>query len=176
MAVKERIEKQVADAVGWLIANGLLPQEKHARALAMAQHSPERMDQLLLKLGLVNEQHLAQALSVACDLPLISSPNFPAEAPFTSLLQTDYLRAQRIAPLRMEDGTVQLVMADPFNSEAVSAVALKTGLRVRPAVGIGGEIDAWLAATSAPARPSPEPARVEAGADSDLQRPRHPLG
>jgi general secretion pathway protein E len=170
VASKERTEKQVADAVSWLIANGLLPQEKHARAMAMAQHSPERMDQLLLKLGLVNEQHLAQALSVACDLPLVASADFPAEAPFTSLLQTDYLRAQRIAPLRLEDGTVQLVMADPFNSEAISAVALKTGLRVRPAVGAGSEIDVWLVATSAPVKSMAEPTSVEIGGDSDLQR------
>jgi len=43
----------VADAVSWLVANGLLSPEKHARATAIAQHSPERMDQLLVKLGLV---------------------------------------------------------------------------------------------------------------------------
>ena len=99
MTSKDRSDQQVTDAVSWLIANGLLPQEKHARAVAMAQHSSERMDQLLLKLGLVNEQHLAQALSVACDLPLVAREAFPADAPFNGLLQTDYLRAQPIAPL-----------------------------------------------------------------------------
>jgi general secretion pathway protein E len=177
VATRERTEKQVADAVSWLIANGLLPQEKHARAVAMAQHSQERMDQLLLKLGLVNEQHLAQALSVACELPLITSADLPAEAPFTSLLQTDYLRAQRIAPLRMEDGTVMLVMADPFNTEALSAIALKSGLRVRPAVGAGSEIDAWLVATSAPARQTADTLTAEiGGTDSDLQRLRDLAG
>jgi len=167
----------VADAVSWLIANGLLPQEKHARAVAMAQHSPERMDQLLLKLGLVNEQHLAQALAVACDLPLVRRDDFPPDAPFNGLLQTDYLRAQRIAPLRMDDGSVQLVMADPFNVEAMSAVALKTGLRVRPAIGVGGEIDVWLVATAAAPKAERDAAVSEAGgADSDLQRLRDIAG
>ena len=161
MTSKDRSDQQVADAVSWLIANGLLPQEKHARAVAMAQHSSERMDQLLLKLGLVNEQHLAEALSVACDLPLVARDDFPASAPFNGLLQTDYLRAQRIAPLRMEDGSVQLVMADPFNAEALAAVALKTGLRVRPAVGVGGDIDDG--SNTAPIFIGP----------SDSQRPRH---
>ena len=60
MTSRDRSDRQVADAVSWLIANGLLSQEKHARAIAMAQHSSERMDQLLVKLGLVNEQHLAK--------------------------------------------------------------------------------------------------------------------
>lgn len=175
MTNKDRSDQQVADAVSWLIANGLLPQEKHARAVAMAQHSSERMDQLLLKLGLVNEQHLAQALSVACDLPLVARDDFPASAPFNGLLQTDYLRAQRIAPLRMEDGSVQLVMADPFNAEALAAVALKTGLRVRPAVGVGGDIDVWLVGTAV-ARQERDVSVAETGADSDLQRLRDLAG
>jgi general secretion pathway protein E len=174
---KDRSDQQVTDAVSWLIANGLLPQEKHARAVAMAQHSSERMDQLLLKLGLVNEQHLAQALSVACDLPLVAREAFPADAPFNGLLQTDYLRAQRIAPLRMADGSVQLVMADPFNAEAIAAVALKTGLRVRPAVGVGGEIDVWLVATAVAPRQKRDVSAAETGgADSDLQRLRDLAG
>jgi general secretion pathway protein E len=174
---KDRSDQQVTDAVSWLIANGLLPQEKHARAVAMAQHSSERMDQLLLKLGLVNEQHLAQALSVACDLPLVAREAFPADAPFNGLLQTDYLRAQRIAPLRMADGSVQLVMADPFNAEAIAAVALKTGLRVRPAVGVGGEIDVWLVATAVAPRQERDVSAAETGgADSDLQRLRDLAG
>ena len=177
MTSKDRSDQQVADAVSWLIANGLLPQEKHARAVAMAQHSSERMDQLLLKLGLVNEQHLAQALSVACDLPLVPREAFPADAPFNGLLQTDYLRAQRIAPLRMADGSVQLVMADPFNAEAIAAVALKTGLRVRPAVGVGGEIDVWLVATAVAPRQERDVSAAETGgADSDLQRLRDLAG
>ena len=176
MTSKDRSDQQVADAVSWLIANGLLPQEKHARAVAMAQHSSERMDQLLLKLGLVNEQHLAQALSVACDLPLVARDDFPASAPFNGLLQTDYLRAQRIAPLRMEDGSVQLVMADPFNAEALAAVALKTGLRVRPAVGVGGDIDVWLVGTAVAARQERDVSVAETGADSDLQRLRDLAG
>ena len=177
MTSRDRSDRQVADAVSWLIANGLLSQEKHARAIAMAQHSSERMDQLLLKLGLVNEQHLAQALSVACELPLVARADFPPAAPFNGLLQTDYLRAQRIAPLRLHDGTVQLVMADPFNTEALSAVALKTGLRVEPAVGVGGEIDAWLVSTAAATRQERDVSAVEVGgADSDLQRLRDLAG
>ncbi len=177
MTSRDRSDRQVADAVSWLIANGLLSQEKHARAIAMAQHSSERMDQLLLKLGLVNEQHLAQALSVACELPLVARADFPPAAPFNGLLQTDYLRAQRIAPLRLDNGTVQLVMADPFNTEALSAVALKTGLRVEPAVGVGGEIDAWLVSTAAASRQERDVLLAEVGgADSDLQRLRDLAG
>jgi len=175
---KDRSERQVADAVSWLVANGLLSPEKHARATAMAQHSPERMDQLLVKLGLVNEQHLAEALSVACDLPLVTSADFPADASIVSLLQPDYLRSQRIAPLRMPDGALQLVMADPLNAEAVAAVALKTGMRVRPAVGVGSEIDAWLlTATMATKQQQPEIVLADAaGSDSDLQRLRDLAG
>ena len=177
MTSTDRSGKQVADAVSWLIANGFLAQDKHARAVAMAEHSTERLDQLLLKLGLVNERHLAEALSVACDLPLVAREDFPADAHFAGFFQTDYLRAQRIAPLRMDDGTLQLVMADPFNSEALSAVALKTGMRVRSAVGVGSEIDIWLVSTGEAPRREREPSAVEVGgADSDLQRLRDLAG
>ena len=61
MTSKDRSDQQVADAVSWLIANGLLPQEKHARAVAMAQHSSERMDQLLLKSPKLHQKLLMQS-------------------------------------------------------------------------------------------------------------------
>jgi general secretion pathway protein E len=170
-------DEQVADAITWLIANGLLSPEKHTRAIAMAQHSPERMDLLLLKLGLVHEEHLAQALATACALPLVRHADFPNEAQFGTLLQTDYLRAQRIAPLAQQDGTICLVMADPFNTETINAVAFKTGLRVRPAVGVGSEIDGWLAANALARPETSDNTRELADADhSDLQRLRDLAG
>jgi general secretion pathway protein E len=77
----------------------------------------------------------------------------------------------------MADGSVQLVMADPFNAEAIAAVALKTGLRVRPAVGVGGEIDVWLVATAVAPRQERDVSAAETGgADSDLQRLRDLAG
>ena len=176
--VTSKRDRQAADAVSWLIANGLLSAEKHARAIAMSQHSSDRMDLLLLKLNLVNEEHLARALSAACELPLIRRADFPAEAHFDGVLQTDYLRAQRIAPIRLQDGSIQLVMADPLNGETVSAVSLKTGVRVHPAVGVGSEIDGWVAASHTARKDTPAATSVEfADADfSDLQRLRDLAG
>lgn len=173
-------DQQVADVVSWLVSNGLLSAERHTRALALAQHSPERLDRLLVNMQFVDEAHMAQALSVACELPLVRRESFPPEQAFANLFQTDYLRAQRIAPLKGEDGAIQLVMADPLNTDTVAAVTFKTGMPVRLAVGVGSEIDAWLASTAVVAQPSQRQTitQIDLGdADSsDLQRLRDLAG
>ncbi len=138
----------------------------------MAQHSPERFDQLLLKLHFIDEAHLAEALAVACELPLVRRDAFPSEPAFGNIFQTDYLRAQRIAPLMQGDGSIQLVMADPLNADTIAAVSFKTSKRVVPAVGVGSEIEAWLTSTGAPNRgivDGPVLNTADAG-NSDLQR------
>ncbi len=171
-------DSQIAAAVSWLIEKDLLHPEKHARAVAMASSTQERLDLVLVKLRLIDEEHLAQALSVACGLPLVRETDFPKDSPFGNQLNGGYLRAQRVAPLRLHDETMLLVMADPFNHEAANAVRFKTGLQVSRAIGVGREIDGWLASTSM------EPLQNSASAppdsreigDADLQRLRDLAG
>ena len=175
-----RIEQdsQIAAAVSWLAEKGLLHPEKHARAAAMAEGTQERLDLVLVKLRLIDEEHLAQALSVACGLPLVREADFPPVSPFTDQLNTGYLRAQRVAPLRQDDETMLLVMADPFNHEAANAVRFKTGLRVNRAIGVGREIDGWLASSATRAgqdSATAAPDSREIG-DADLQRLRDLAG
>lgn len=175
-----RIEQdsQIAAAVSWLAEKGLLHPEKHARAAAMTEGTQERLDLVLVKLRLIDEEHLAQALSVACGLPLVREADFPPVSPFTDQLNTGYLRAQRVAPLRQDDETMLLVMADPFNHEAANAVRFKTGLRVNRAIGVGREIDGWLASSATRAgqdNASVAPDSREIG-DADLQRLRDLAG
>ena len=175
-----RIEQdsQIAAAVSWLAEKGLLHPEKHARAAAMAEGTQERLDLVLVKLRLIDEEHLAQALSVACGLPLVREADFPPVSPFTDQLNTGYLRAQRVAPLRQGDETMLLVMADPFNHEAANAVRFKTGLRVNRAIGVGREIDGWLASSATRAgqdSATAAPDSREIG-DADLQRLRDLAG
>ena len=113
---------QIAAAIDVLVNAGALSQEKLSRARAINQKTHERLDFLLVKLGLVNEDSLAQALAEACGLPLIRRDAVPTTPAFTDILSTDYLRAQRVAPIQMADGSVQLVIADPFNTDAQTAV------------------------------------------------------
>lgn len=177
-AARDEQNGQIAAAVSWLVEKGLLQPEKHARAAAMAESTRERLDLVLVKLRLIDEEHLAQALSVASGLPLVREVEFPLVSPFGDQLNTAYLRAQRVVPLRQDDETMRLVMADPFNYEAANAVRFKTGLRVSRAIGVGREIDGWLASSavkigsdSATALPDPR----EIG-DADLQRLRDLAG
>ncbi len=175
-----RIEQdsQIAAAVSWLAEKGLLHPEKHARAAAMAEGTQERLDLVLVKLRLIDEEHLAQALSVACGLPLVREADFPPVSPFTDQLNTGYLRAQRVAPLRQDDETMLLVMADPFNHEAANAVRFKTGLRVNRAIGVGREIDGWLASSATRVGEDSATAASDSReiGDADLQRLRDLAG
>lgn len=170
-------DRRIGAAVESLLASGSLTSDKLARATAINQKTNERLDVLLIKLGLVHEEHLAQALAEACGLPLVRRANFPVAPACRDTLSAEYLRAQRAAPIMDGDASILLVLADPFVRDVATAVAFKTGFKVNIAVGVAGEIDAWLAAS---AQDKPESrlsgATVVDAGHSDLERLRDLAG
>jgi general secretion pathway protein E len=170
-------DRLIGAAVENLLASGALTPDKLARATAINQKTHERLDALLIKLGLVHEEHLAQALAEACGLPLVRQANFPVVPACRDTLSTEYLRAQRAAPIMDGEASILLVLADPFSRDVATAVAFKTGFIVNIAVGVAGEIDAWLAAAAheKPESRQPGAAATDAGY-SDLERLRDLAG
>jgi general secretion pathway protein E len=101
-----------------------------ARAVSAARKTGERLDRVLAKLGLVTDANVALALSNFLALALAGPKDVPLERLLADVVETDFVRRNRIMPLALESGALAVGVTDPFNREPIEALAYLTNLTV----------------------------------------------
>lgn len=139
--VGDHLEDRAADLCQLMIAQGRLRAEDLARARAYREQHGGNLLTLLVRLGLVSERDLASAQSELLGITLFSEKDFPEQAPDIDSVSTRFMKQQHLVPVRVEDDTLHVVMADPQNPAMLKALRMATGLKVEPSVGITSEID-----------------------------------
>ncbi len=115
------------------------------RGRRVAQESGQRLDKVLLQLGLVTERGLAEAYARLLHLPIATPDRYPAAEPlFADRLSTRFLRSARALPIAELDGRLLVAVADPLDNFIPAAIASAAGLPVSLLVGVPIELDAAL--------------------------------
>ncbi len=126
-----------------LVARGKLSEGDRQRVLRVLEGSDDTLVETMLKLGLVAERDLADALAEAYALPLVDAKGYP-DLPVLEegIVAPRFLKAKRLLPLDMDDERVIVAMADPSDRYAREALGLKLGRKVEARIGLPAEIDA----------------------------------
>jgi len=127
-----------------LLARGLIDGKTLDRARRVSADTGQRIDAVLVQLGLVNERGLAEAAAALFGVPVVSRERFPDTPLMPDRLKPKFLRKARTVPLAMEGEHLVVAMADPFDSFTRHAVAVATGRPVAIEVGVPIEIEAAL--------------------------------
>jgi len=128
-----------------LIEQGQCDARTVDRGRRVAQESGQRLDKVLLQLGLVTERGLAEAYATLLHLPIATPDRYPANEPlFADRLSTRFLRSARALPIAEQDGRLLVAVADPLDDFVPAAIASATGLIVALLVGVPIELDAAL--------------------------------
>ncbi len=139
--VGDHLEDRAADLCKLMMAQGRLRSEDLARARAYREQHGGNLLTLLVRLGLVSERDLASAQSELLGVALFSEKDYPEQAPDIDSISVRFMKQQHLVPVRVDEGTLQVVMADPQNPSMLKALRMATGLEVEPSVGITSEID-----------------------------------
>ena len=116
------------------------------RGRRVAAESGQRLDAVLIQLGLVSERGLADSYAGLLGVPLATPERYPAAEPlFADRLSARFLRHGRALPVAIEGDTLTVAVADPLDAFTPAAVAAATGLRVALEVAVPIELDAALA-------------------------------
>jgi general secretion pathway protein E len=122
------------DSLGGVIARLLDARAVSAAAVERAKRAAElsgdRADQVLLKLGLVEEQALTAAWSSVLDLPIMVPGDFPGEPILPSALSPRFIRNAGAIPFRLDDARVRVAILDPLDKFTPHAIEARTGLDV----------------------------------------------
>src|SRR6267154_6834122 len=123
-----------------LIQRKLLEPEDLERALELQKERGDKLGKILIDLGFIAAKDLLSALSEQLDVPLVSVDQPPPVGPEIDGLSPGFMRQCRFIPLRFEDSTLAVAMADPLDFETISAVRGFSGLKVATALAPEQEI------------------------------------
>ncbi|WP_167561198.1 ATPase, T2SS/T4P/T4SS family [Bradyrhizobium sp. AS23.2] len=128
-------EEGFADAFsGLLVSEGLVDLGAVARARRASEAAGERLDTVMVKLGLLSEADLCGAYAAYCGLKVIRPSDVPPQPVLADRLKLPFLKASRTLPISTSDRSLLLATVDPFDEEAHKAIGYMLGWPVELAV------------------------------------------
>ena len=137
-----RPDHPVEMLAGLLVTKGFCDQNTVERGRRVAADSGQRLDTVLVQLGLISERALAEAYASLLGLAVVSPDQYPAEPLFPEQLPLSFLRNARALPLSAENGQVVIAAADPLDPFVPAAIAAAIGQRVRLEIAVPIELEA----------------------------------
>ena len=132
----------VPDLGDLLVERGKLSNDNLVRARNLQDKSGEKLEAILVKLGMVSERDMAEVLSAFYKLPLIDANKYP---PLPVLddetISPRFFKDARVLPLYAEEDYLVLAMADPSDDFAINAMQIACGKRILPRIGVPSEIE-----------------------------------
>jgi general secretion pathway protein E len=125
-----------------LVTRGKLAESDLRRAQRLQETSDDKLQAVLLKLGVVSERDLAEALTDLLGLTLVKADDYPVIPVLEDTVSARFLKDSQIVPLAEQDHELILAMADPADAYAISAMQLATGKRISARVGLASDIEA----------------------------------
>ncbi len=140
---RKAVEQSVA---AQLVAGGKLDEAALDRILRLQAGTHERLEALLVKLGLASERDVAEALSRELGLTIADASDYPESPILDDRLTKNFIRHAGILPLA-EDAASGLVLAmvDPLDHYAARAVRMATGRPIVPRIALPSDFEAAFA-------------------------------
>ena len=127
-----------------LVARAACDARTVERGRRVAEESGQRLDAVLLQLGLITERALAEAYAELLGLRIAAPDRYPAAPLLADVLTARFLRSARAVPVAVEGDDLVLACADPLDRFTPEAVAAACGRQVRTEIAIPIELEAAL--------------------------------
>jgi general secretion pathway protein E len=132
------------DLAALLVQRGCDPRAVE-RGRRVAAENGQRLESVLLQLGLVGERDIAAAFAELLGVAVVVPARYPDSLPAVAgAVAPRFLRSARALPLAVEHGALVVALADPLDRFAADAIAAATGLPVRIEVAVPIELEAAL--------------------------------
>jgi general secretion pathway protein E len=129
-----------------LVSQGHCDLRAMERARRVSLESGQRIDAVLLQLGLMTERGLAAAYAELLGMQLVAPERYPVAEPLEAdRLSLRFLREARALPIGLEGGALVVAAADPLDGFVAAAISAATGRQVRLEVAVPIELDAAFA-------------------------------
>ncbi len=139
---RKGVERLVA---AQLVASGKLDEAALDRVLRLQANNEERLEALLVKLGLAGERDVAEALSRELRLEIAEPPDYPEAPVIEGKLTSKFMRHSGVLPLADGSDGLVVAMIDPLDDYAARAIEMASGKRVLPRIALPSDFEAAYA-------------------------------
>ncbi|HEX2294356.1 MAG TPA: PilT/PilU family type 4a pilus ATPase [Actinomycetota bacterium] len=142
-------QRQLSDV---LLEQGLVTSDQLTFASQEEANTGKSAWKVLLEGGVLTERDLVRARALQIGLRFFDTRNDPPSAEAMDAVPEEVARRQLVLPMRVENGTLVVAMAEPTNRSAVEEVQTVTGRTVAPAAAyrsdLAAAIDRWYSAAA----------------------------
>lgn len=123
-----------------LLKAGMIDEEQLKAALDRQLHVGGKLGAILVEELILSEEQLADTLAQQKGLERVSLTNYAIDRAAVALVPERVARRRLLLPLRYEDGLVLVAMADPLDLEGIDEVEVRTGRKARVLVATESQI------------------------------------
>jgi len=118
----------------FLLKEKKLTKEKLQHALDVQKKEPGKLGSVLIRLGHVTEEDIAQVLSKQFGYPSINLTKFEIDEKVIELIKPDIARKHVVIPIHRIGSNLTLAMADPSNLFVQEEIRFTTNLRIQAVI------------------------------------------
>lgn len=125
-----------------LIKRGIIDEKKLSHALSISQEEKCLLGQTLLKLNYIEEEHLAQCIAAQHDLPFVSLKDLYLGPDLAGFFNYSFAKRHRIAAIYRVGHSVTLAMAYPLAKQELKDIERTGKIMLNPVIASESEITA----------------------------------
>lgn len=118
----------------FLLNDNRITHEQLQNALEAQKQEPGKLGSILIRLGYVTEEDIAQALSKQFGYPSINLSKFDIDEKILELIKPEIARKHIVMPVHRIGSMLTLAMADPSNLFVQEEIRFSTNLRIQAVI------------------------------------------
>ena len=123
-----------------LVVEKLITEEQLKTAVERQRNTKQNLDDILVESGWVTFLQIAEILSRHSGIPFIKLSDYDIKLEILQLLPENVIRNYQMIPLKLEQDTLSVAMADPLNLIALDEIKLISKYQIKPLVATKKEI------------------------------------
>jgi len=123
-----------------LFDRGIIDQSQLDRGLIYQREKGGLIGEILVELGFVKEDEIAQALTAQYGFPYLPLGNYEVDLAITSIIPGRVARQYLLVPIDKIGNNLTLAMSNPLNVQAIEDVELLSGCSVQTFVSTSSDI------------------------------------
>jgi len=141
MPIRRIINKQLGEL---LIDRGILTQEQLNKGLAFQKERGGLIGEILVALGFVREEDIAQALTAQYGFPYLPLSNYEINPEVINIIPSRVAQQYLLIPIDKIGSNLTIAMSNPLNVQAIEDVELLSGCSVQTFVSTSSDIKAAI--------------------------------
>ena len=123
-----------------LLDRGIITQSQLDQGLDLQKEKGGLIGEILVELGFVKEDDIAQALTAQYGFPYLPLGNYDVDLDITSIIPGRVARQYLLVPIDKIGNNLTLAMSNPLNVQAIEDVELLSGCSVQTFVSTSSDI------------------------------------